>query len=144
LLQRETEKLTPSSRMPIPLDPRRKPSTVKVHVKTGAGVDITWADGHASHYDFAYLREECPCATCNDERGKKEAFATTAAPGSSAFPALPMFKPKPRAQAATVVGNYAVQISFTDGHATGIYSYEHLRTICPCAECAKAFRTAAS
>jgi DUF971 family protein len=143
LLQRQTEKLTSSSRMPIPLDPRRKPSTVKVHIKTGAGVDITWADGHASHYDFAYLREECPCATCNDERGKKEAFAA-AAPGSNAFPALPMFKPKPSAQAATVVGNYAVQISFTDGHSTGIYSYEHLRAICPCAECAKAFRTAAS
>jgi DUF971 family protein len=138
LLQRETEELTAFSGMPIPLDPRRKPSTVKVHVKTGAGVDITWADGHASHYDFAYLREECPCASCNDERGKKEAFASTA-PGSGSFPALPMFKPKPSAQAATVVGNYALQISFTDGHATGIYSYEHLRAICPCAECAKAF-----
>jgi DUF971 family protein len=130
--------------MPLPLDPRRKPSTVKVHVKTGAGVDITWADGHASHYDFHYLREECPCATCNDERGKTEALAAAAAPGSPAFPALPMFKPKPRAQSATVVGNYAVQISFSDGHSTGIYSYEHLRSICPCAECAKAFRTAAS
>jgi DUF971 family protein len=144
LLQRETEKLIPSSRMPIPLDPRRKPSTVKVHVKTGAGVDITWADGHASHYDFHYLREECPCATCNDERGKKEALAAAAAPGSSAFPALPMFKPKPRAAAANVVGNYAVQISFTDGHSTGIYSYDHLRSICPCPVCAPAFRKPAS
>jgi DUF971 family protein len=142
MLQRKTQELSTFCRMPIPLDPRKKPSTVKVHVKTGAGVDIVWADGHASHYDFAYLREECPCATCNDERGKKEALAATAAPGSSAFPALPMFKPKPRAQAATVVGNYAVQISFTDGHSTGIFSYDHLRSICPCADCAKAFRTA--
>ena len=129
--------------MPIHLDPRKKPADVKVHVKTGTGVDITWADVHASHYDFAYLREECPCATCNDERGKKEAFAATAAPGIASFPALPMFKPKPRAQAASVVGNYAVSISFTDGHSTGIYSYDHLRTICPCPECAKAFRSPA-
>ena len=128
--------------MPIPLDPRKKPADVKIHVKSGAGVDITWADGHASHYDFAYLRDECPCATCNDERGKKEAFAATAAPsGASAFSPLPMFKPKARAQAASVVGNYAVSISFTDGHSTGIYSYDHLRSICPCPECAKAFRT---
>ncbi|MGB6682187.1 MAG: gamma-butyrobetaine hydroxylase-like domain-containing protein, partial [Candidatus Acidiferrum sp.] len=82
--------------MPIPLDPRKKPSDVKIHVKSGAGVDITWADGHASHYDFPYLREECPCATCNDERGKKEAFAS-AAPGAASFPALPMVKPKVRA-----------------------------------------------
>jgi DUF971 family protein len=125
--------------MPIPLDPRKKPTDVKVHVKTGAGVDITWSDGHASHYEFAYLREECPCATCNDERGKKEAFAAT--PGSSSFPALPMFKAKPRAQSAAQVGSYAISITFTDGHSTGIYSYDHLRSICPCPECAAAFRS---
>ena len=49
-----------------------KPTAIKIHVKTGAGVDITWADGHTSHFDFPLLRENCPCATCNDERGKKE------------------------------------------------------------------------
>ena len=57
--------------MATPLDPRKKPTAVKIHVSTGAGVDITWADGHASHYDFPYLRDACPCATCNDEREKK-------------------------------------------------------------------------
>jgi DUF971 family protein len=123
--------------MPIPIDLRKKALDVKIHVSTGAGVDITWADGHKSHYDFTYLREECPCATCNDERGRRQAFAA-AAPAPSAV--LPMFKPKPRAKSATVMGNYAVQISFNDGHSTGIYSYDHLRSICPCAECAKAFR----
>ena len=127
--------------MPIPIDSRKKPASVKVHVTSGAGVDITWSDGHASHYDFAYLREECPCATCNDERIRKSAVA---AAGPASAPALPMFKPKPRAQAATTVGNYAIQITFTDGHATGIFSYDHLRTICPCADCAKAFRAAAT
>jgi DUF971 family protein len=125
--------------MPTPLDPRKKPTSVKIHVKNGTGIDITWTDGHASHYEFAYLRDECPCATCNDVREKKAALGDVASSLKSS-PALPMFKPKPRAQAATVVGNYAVQISFTDGHSTGIYSYDHLRNICPCAECAKAFR----
>jgi DUF971 family protein len=125
--------------MPIPIDPRKKASNVRIHVSTGAGVDITWADGHQSHYDFAYLREECPCATCNDERGKKQASAA-AAPAPSAV--LPMFKPKPRAKSAAVMGNYAVQIGFSDGHSTGIYSYDHLRSICPCTECAQAFRAA--
>ena len=57
--------------MPIFIDPRKKPASVKIHVSNGAGVDITWADGHASHYDFPYLRDVCPCATCNDEREKK-------------------------------------------------------------------------
>lgn len=127
--------------MPIPLDERKKPASVKVHVTTGEGVDITWADGHVSHYDFTYLRDQCPCATCNDERAKKEDFAS-ASPALKSSPVLPMFKPKPRAQAATQVGNYAIQISFSDGHSTGIYSYDHLRTICPCAECAKSFRAA--
>jgi len=125
--------------MPIPLDSRKKPATVKVHVTSGAGVDITWSDGHSSHYDFAYLRDECPCATCNDERIRKSAFAGV---GPASASALPMFKPKPRAQAATTVGNYAIQITFTDGHATGIFSYDHLRSICPCSDCAKAFRAA--
>lgn len=123
--------------MPIPIDPRSKPTDVKIHVSTGAGVDIAWSDGHASHYDFAYLREHCPCATCNDERARKHAFAS-AGPASSG--ALPMFKPRPRAQKATAVGNYAIQITFSDAHATGIYSYEHLRSICPCPECVKATR----
>jgi prepilin-type processing-associated H-X9-DG protein len=127
--------------MPTPIDPRKKPTSVKIHVSNGKGVDITWADGHASHYEFAYLREECPCATCSDERGKKEAFKSLA-PGFASSPVLPMFKPKPRAQAATQVGNYAIQISFTDGHSTGIYSYDHLRSICPCGDCANAFRAA--
>jgi DUF971 family protein len=123
--------------MPIPIDLRKKPSAVKIHVSTGAGVDITWSDGHTSHYDFPYLRDACPCATCNDEREKKAAFSS-AGPASAA--ALPMFKPKPTAQAATSVGNYAIQITFSDGHATGIFSYDHLRTICPCPTCFQSFR----
>ena len=125
--------------MPIPLDPRKKALDVKIHVSTGTGIDIVWADGHRSHFDFAYLRDECPCATCNDERGKKDAFR---APVNKPSAVLPMFKPRPRAQSATVMGNYAVQINFSDGHSTGIYSYDLLRTICPCTECAAAFREA--
>ena len=124
--------------MAIPIDVRKKPASVKIHVSSGAGVDITWSDGHASHYDFAYLREECPCATCNDERNKKQDMGAKAAGG--AFNPLPMYKPKAKAQAAQAMGNYAIHIDFSDGHSTGIYSYEHLRQICPCEECRKAFR----
>jgi DUF971 family protein len=99
-------------------------------------VDITWADGHASHYDFAYLREWCPCALCDDERRKKDAAKVPvgSAEGGSTLPgmgaALPMFKPKPRAVSATPVGNYAIQITF----------FDYLRHICPCDACAREFR----
>jgi DUF971 family protein len=122
--------------MPIPLDVRKKPTSLKVHISTGAGVDITWADAHTSHYDFPYLRDSCPCAMCNDEREQK-AKAGGAAKVSAV---LPMYKPRVTAQAATPVGNYAIQIQFSDSHATGIFSFGHLREICPCEACAREFR----
>jgi len=120
--------------MPTSIDLRRKPTSVKIHVSSGAGVDIAWADRHTSHFDFVYLREHCPCATCNDQRAKKESLAESS-PAFASSPALPMFKSRPRAQSAQAVGQYAIQISFSDGHSTGIYSYDLLRSICPCTEC---------
>jgi DUF971 family protein len=125
--------------MPLPLDVRKKPIDVKVHVSTGQGIDITWSDAHTSHYDFSYLREQCPCATCREHREKHNQVDTKTAGGSSA---LPMFKPKITARAASGVGTYAVQIEFTDGHSTGIYSFDYLREICPCEACDREFRAA--
>ncbi|HKS80086.1 MAG TPA: DUF971 domain-containing protein [Candidatus Acidoferrales bacterium] len=105
---------------------------------TGEGVEITWSDGHTSRYDFAYLRDHCPCAVCNDERVRKENVS-----GAGQAAALPMFKPRAKAKSAKAVGNYAIHIEFSDGHSTGIYSFDHLREICPCEACAKDFRAAA-
>jgi DUF971 family protein len=124
--------------MPIPLESRKKPIDVKVRVSTGEGVDITWADGHTSHFDFPYLRDSCPCALCNDEREKTKKLG-----GGVASSPLPMIKPKVTAKSANAVGNYAVQIQFSDGHATGIFSFEHLRELCPCPQCARDFRAKA-
>jgi DUF971 family protein len=129
--------------MPIPIDVRRKPASVKVHVSSGAGVDITWSDNHASHFDFSYLREQCPCAMCNDEREKKANAPVASGPILSS-PALPMFKPKLTAKAAHAVGNYALRIDFNDGHTTGIFSFDYLRTVCPCEDCAREYRNPAS
>jgi DUF971 family protein len=123
--------------MPIPLDARKKPTSLKVHVSTGQGVDITWADAHVSHYDFPYLRDSCPCAMCNDEREKK----VKSGEGAATVALLPMFKPRVTAKAASPVGNYAIQIVFSDSHATGIFSFNHLREICPCEMCSREFRT---
>jgi len=120
--------------MPLPIDTRKKPADVTVHVTTGEGVEIAWSDGHASRYTFPYLRENCPCAMCRDERLKEEKHG-------SANP-LPMFKPRVTASSAAAVGNYAIQINFSDGHATGIYSFGCLRELCPCDACEKEFRSA--
>ena len=138
--------------MPIPIDTRRKPASVKVHVSSGAGVDIEWTDGHTSHYGFAYLREQCPCAMCNDERQKRaqgqqkdmqleQGNPSPGLPPALSSPLLPMYKPRLTAKAAHAVGNYALQIDFNDGHATGIFSFDFLRTICPCEECAREYRS---
>lgn len=124
--------------MPLPLDIRKRPIDVKVHISSGDGVDITWSDAHTSHYAFSYLREHCPCATCRETRGEKREVDAKKAGGSAA---LPMFKPQITARAASSVGSYAIQIEFTDGHSTGIYSFDYLREICPCELCGREFRT---
>lgn len=105
---------------------RLQPVDVKVQVSSGAGVDILWADGHHSHYDFPYLRDHCPCAVCEDERGRR--------PAGDPSP-LPLYKPRVTARAASAVGHYALQFDFSDGHATGIFSFDLLRDLCPCEAC---------
>jgi DUF971 family protein len=122
--------------MPLPIDTRKKPTDVKVYVSTGEGVAITWSDGHTSRYAFPYLRDHCPCATCNDERLKKASDTSH----KGGVDVLPMYKPRVTAKAAKAVGNYAIGIEFSDAHATGIYSFDCLREICPCEDCARAFR----
>lgn len=109
------------------------PRSVKVHLTTGAGMEIEWKDGHRSVYSFKFLRSACPCALCEDERGKsgrKPGEAEILAPG-----ALPMFKPAVKALAAEPVGKYALKFSWNDNHDLGIYSWAYLREVCPCAEC---------
>jgi DUF971 family protein len=109
------------------------PKSVKVNLSTGTGVDIEWKDGHVSHYSFVYLRDACPCAMCEDERGK-----SGLRPGEQSKPApqaLPMFKAAARAVAAEAVGKYAIKFTWNDSHDLGLYSWKFLREVCPCQEC---------
>jgi len=46
-----------------------------------------------------------------------------------------MYKPKLKMLEAEAVGSYAIRISWSDGHNTGIYSFDHFRRICPCDAC---------
>jgi len=111
------------------------PKSVKVHLTTGAGMDIEWNDGHVSHYAFAYLRDACPCAMCEEERGKagrRPGDPVTAAPG-----ALLIFKPTAKPLSAEGVGKYAIKFLWNDNHDLGIYSWKFLREVCPCEECKK-------
>jgi DUF971 family protein len=110
------------------------PKSVVIHLTTGKGMEIEWKDGHRSAYSFAFLRDACPCALCEDERtkaGRKAGEPAKLAPG-----ALPMFKPLVKAVSAEAVGKYALRFSWNDNHDLGIYSWFYLREYCPCAECA--------
>jgi len=116
------------------VDPVADPKTVRVNLSTGTGVDIEWKDGHTSHYSFPYLRDACPCALCDDERGKSGRL-----PGEPPKPKqgeLPMFKAAARPDSAEPIGKYAIKFHWSDGHDLGIYSWTFLRDWCPCEECA--------
>jgi DUF971 family protein len=109
------------------------PKSVKVNLTTGTGMEIEWRDGHHSSYPFPFLRDACPCALCEEERGK-----SGRAPGVSLKPppgTLPMFKPTAKPISAEGVGKYAIKFNWNDGHELGIYSWTFLREWCPCAEC---------
>ncbi len=113
-------------------------STDPLHiaVSKSKGISIDWSDGHRSHYSCELLRDECPCAGCTGAHGTVPERTNYSAPqaAASASP-FPMFKPHIKMNDIEEVGSYAVRINWNDGHNAGIYSFEHLRRICPCSEC---------
>jgi DUF971 family protein len=105
-----------------------------IAISKSKGIRIDWKDNHHSEYGLNYLRDRCPCATCTGAHGTPPRQPSGASPEGP----FPMFKPRLTMLGVEPVGNYAIRVSWSDGHSTGIYSYEHLRRICPCDECRKA------
>lgn len=100
---------------------------VDLHLDRREGLKIKWADGHQSHYPLAYLRKRCPCATCRTERESEQPK-----PASLSLTILPSNIDQATVFAdAKLVGNYAIQITWADGHSTGIYDFRYLRVISP-------------
>ena len=89
---------------------------------------ITWLDGHESLLSQERLRRACPCANCRGEPdllGKDPVPAGKPATTTKRY-CLSGLKP---------VGNYALQLFWADGHSTGIYTYDFLRSLCDCDIC---------
>jgi DUF971 family protein len=124
---RENEAERPLSRLAI------TPEKVRVLLSEGKGLEIDWSDGHKSAWNFAWLRDACPCATCVDER-KNEGRKIGQGRQKSAE-LLPMYKAPAKPGSAHAVGRYAIQLNWLDGHSAGIYSWEYLRRNCQCGEC---------
>jgi DUF971 family protein len=89
-------------------------------------LSIKWNDDHASIISLRTLRDSCPCAGCQGETVL-----------------LKTYKPEPQQHLPgrykltdiQPVGHYAIQISWGDGHTTGIYTWEFLRNLCECQIC---------
>src|SRR5271168_5355840 len=78
------------------------PEKVRVLLTEGKGLEIDWQDGHRSAWTFAWLRDACPCATCNEERAQQNRKPGQPKP-RPANP-LQMFTPPPRPASAHAVG----------------------------------------
>ena len=116
-------------------------STDPLHIAVwkSKGIKIDWSDGHRSDLACGLLRDECPCASCTGAHGTEPQKSNYSAP-EPAGSLFPMYRPVLKMLSIEEVGTYAVRINWSDGHNTGIYSFEHLRRICPCAECVEARR----
>jgi DUF971 family protein len=97
----------------------------RIHADREArALDIEWADGHRTRYDFTTLRWMCPCAFCRGEAGQ---------PGwLDASPTLS--DAQVTLTDVALVGQYAIAPTWADGHHTGFYTFQRLRDDCPCPE----------
>jgi DUF971 family protein len=90
--------------------------------REGDGLKIDWSDGAATFAAWRHLRAHCPCASCVDERTKPpDPFRVLSEREVAAGPPAPV--------AMKPVGHYAYQITWNDGHDTGIYPLELLRSL---------------
>ena len=78
---------------------------------------ISWDDGVKSVYAVRDLRLACSCANCVDEWTGEG----TLDPGSVPEDVHPL--------SIQSVGRYAIQITWSDGHDTGIYPFDRLRRL---------------
>lgn len=86
-------------------------------------LEIQWSDGPTRRYGFRQLRDACPCATCREKRNAPP-------PDPLSLPVLSKAELTPMTiTGMKPVGNYAYTIAFSDGHDTGIFSFELLREL---------------
>ncbi|MFO0834085.1 MAG: DUF971 domain-containing protein [Phycisphaerales bacterium] len=98
----------------------------KLDLKKDRGLSIEWDDGTTSYYSIAYLRKMSPSADMKHLREEIAKNPLTVLPASAVSRSGPLV-----ATDAELVGNYAIKIRFSDGHDTGLYSWQYLREIDP-------------
>jgi len=99
------------------------PRPKEILAPNAAALAVLWDDGHESFYPGPMLRKLCPCAECKEGTGGPLALVHG---GEDPRHKILTFHP---------VGNYALGIAWGDGHKTGIYTFDYLRSICSCPAC---------
>ncbi len=94
------------------------PKTIKVENKK---LKVVWTDETSSEIGLEYLRRECPCANC---KGETILFKTMR-PVKKDLSSPDVFK----IQKIEIIGGYAAKIIWKDGHNTGLYTWEYLKTL---------------
>lgn len=86
----------------------------------GQEIAIIWSDGVESYFDPEKLRAASPSA---ETQGERDVLGNQyGGGGARKFPGV-------RVLGWEQVGNYALRFEFSDGHRTGLYSFEYLRTL---------------
>lgn len=99
---------------------------LSIDLKRDESLTIVWSDGRTSRYPIAHLRRWSPSADMREFRSQMQKNPLTVLPSGGGGRPAPL-----TALSAELVGNYALKITFSDGHATGLYSWEYLREIDP-------------
>ena len=81
-------------------------------------LSITWGDERQCRYRAAELRRLCPCAQCVNEWTGERVLKPGAVSEELEIKDL------------SLVGRYALNFRWSDGHETGIYSFRYLRELC--------------
>lgn len=86
----------------------------------GNEVALAWEDGGETYLDFEKLRKGCPCAACQGEPDVT---------GRVIVPKVIHSEKSFELIRHEIVGGYALQFFWGDGHNTGIYSFDLLRRL---------------
>jgi DUF971 family protein len=106
------------------MDLTQRTTPLEVRAPRGGNtLEIDFADGHRGVYPHEILRGYCPCAICQGHQGPIRFIPSGADAGKLELSDL------------GEVGDYALRMTWADGHSTGIYTFVFLRELCSCSEC---------
>ncbi len=104
--------------MPVPTGVRA--------IRAESRFEITWPEGPVASYPFRYLRLECPCAGCVNEFTGERLLDPATIPNDI------------HPTAVEISGNYAMKIVWSDGHHTGLFTWDRLHNFLESPEVLKA------